>query len=160
MADTNYWIIVGSPENFATTRELGFTVQGMKSRHRKKAEQMKPGDKLVYYVTGVKAFGAIATVTSEYFEDHQIIWKSTNKKREGEDYPWRVRIEPDLVLADAELVPAEPVARQMEYVSKWPAENWTLAFQGNIRPVDDHDFALIEEAVKAAAGDREPATAD
>jgi hypothetical protein len=49
----NYWIIVGSPENFARTRARGFTVQGIKSRHRKKAEKMKPGDKIVWYLTGV-----------------------------------------------------------------------------------------------------------
>ena len=56
---TNYWIIVGSPENFARTAELGFTLQGIKSRHRKKAERMKPGDKIVYYITGRKAFAGI-----------------------------------------------------------------------------------------------------
>ena len=59
-----YWIIVGSPDNFARTAELGFTVQGLKSRHRKKAERMKPGDKIVYYLTGRKAFGGIVTIES------------------------------------------------------------------------------------------------
>lgn len=150
MAGTSYWIIVGSPDNFATTRSLDFTVQGMKSRHRKKAEQMQPGDKLIYYVTGAKAFGAIATVTSEYFEDHTIIWKSTNKKRDAEDYPYRVNIEPDLILPEGEVVPAEPLARQMEYASKWPAANWTLAFQGNVHKIPQHDYELIRAALEAA----------
>ena len=27
---TNYWLIVTSPENIATTPELGFTMQGLK----------------------------------------------------------------------------------------------------------------------------------
>src|SRR5438128_2331047 len=34
----SYWIIVGSPDNFEKTKEHGFGVQGMKSRHRRKAE--------------------------------------------------------------------------------------------------------------------------
>ncbi len=151
MSDSGYWVIVGSPENFATTREHGFTIQGMKSRHRKKAEQMKPGDKLIYYVTGLKAFGGVATITSEYFEDHTIIWRSTNKKRGDEDYPYRVNIEPDVILDDGEYLPAEPVARAMKYVQKWPAENWTLAFQGNVHRIDEEDFALVRDAIAEVA---------
>ncbi len=151
MAETGYWVIVGSPENFATTREHGFTIQGMKSRHRKKAEQMKPGDKLIYYITGLKAFGGIATITSEYFEDHTIIWRSTNKKRGEEDYPYRVKIEPDVILDEGEFVPAETVARAMKYVQKWPAENWTLAFQGNVHHIDEEDFTLVRDVIAEAA---------
>lgn len=151
MENTGYWIIVGSPENFATTRSHGFTIQGMKSRHRKKADLMKPGDKIVYYITGIKAFGGIATVTSPYFEDHTIIWRSTNKKREDEDYPYRVRIEPDIILDDGEYIPAEPVARAMHYVKRWPADNWTLAFQGNVHSIEESDYHLIREALVAAA---------
>ena len=46
MSDTNrhphYWIIVGSIDNFRKSAEMGFTLQGLKSRHRKKAERMAP----------------------------------------------------------------------------------------------------------------------
>ena len=151
MSDTGYWIIVGSPENFATSREHGFTIQGMKSRHRKKAEQMKPGDKLVYYITGSKAFGGIVTVTSDYFEDHTLIWRSTNKKRQDEDYPYRVKIEPDVILDEGDYLPAEPIARAMTDVQKWPAENWTLAFQGNVHHIDEQDYQLVHDAIVEAA---------
>ena len=149
-----YWIIVGSPDNFARTRELGFTIQGIKSRHRKKAEKMKPGDKIVYYLTGLKQFGGIATITSSYFESHDRIWQSGDPKKEAEDYPFRVQIEPDVVLDEGEYVDAEPVARQMAYVSKWPASNWTLAFQGNVHVIDWGDYELIRSAIEArkAAG--------
>ena len=151
MANADYWIIVGSPENFATSREHGFTIQGMKSRHRKKAEQMKPGDKIVYYITGIKAFGGVATITSGYFEDHTLIWRSTNKNRQDEDYPYRVKIEPDVILDEGEYLPAEPIARGMKYVQKWPAENWTLAFQGNVHHIDTEDFTLIHDAIQESA---------
>lgn len=151
MAEKTNWIITGSPENFRTTREHGFTIQGLKSRHRKKAERMQPGDRMAWYVTSVKAFGATATVTSEYFEDHTLIWKSTNPKKGDEDYPFRVNIKPDVVLDEDDFVDAEPVARQMNHVAKWPPKNWTLAFQGNVREVDDHDFEIIEDALRQAA---------
>ena len=151
MPERSNWIIVGSLENFRTTRDHGFTVQGIKSRHRKKAEQMKPGDRITWYVTGVKAFAGTATITSEYYEDHTVIWKSTNKKRAEEVYPYRFKIEANTILPEDEFVDAEPVARQMTHVSKWPPANWTLAFQGNVHKIDDEDFAIIEDAVTAAA---------
>ena len=152
--NTSYWIIVGSPENFQRTRKLGFTMQGMKSRHRKKAERMQPGDKIAWYLTGVKAFGGTATITSPYFESHDRIWQSGDPKKEAEDYPFRVNIEPEVVLDDGEWTPAEPIARQMTYVKKWPAGNWTLAFQGNVHSIDAADFELIRSAVaeRAAVG--------
>lgn len=143
----SYWIIVGSPENFERTREIGFSQQGMKSRHRKKAERMKPGDKIVYYLTGKKVFAAISTITSPFFESHEPIWQSSDPKKAAEDYPYRVETAPDLVLDEADWVPAEGLARQMEYARKWPAENWTLAFQGNVHEIGAADFELIRAAL-------------
>ena len=145
----SYWIVVGSPENFRRTAERGFALQGIKSRHRKKAERMMPGDKIVYYLTGVKAFAGIATITSPYFESHERIWESGDPKKASEDYPFRVEIEPDLILTDDGLVPAEAIARRMEYVAKWPADNWTLAFQGNVHEIGEADYRLIQEAIEA-----------
>jgi hypothetical protein len=149
-APSTNWIVVGSTDNFAATRVLGFTIQGFKSRHRKKAETMRPGDRLIWYITGVKAFGGCATLTSTYFEDHTPIWKSKDLKRDTEDYPFRVNIAPVVTLPEDEFVPAEPIARQMIYVSKWPAANWTLAFQGNLHKIDDHDYELIAAALRTA----------
>jgi hypothetical protein len=147
----SYWIVVGSPGNFQKTRELGFSIQGLKSRHRKKAERMKLGDKIVYYITGRKAFAAISTITSPYFESHDPIWKSADPKKDAEDYPFRVETTLDVALPDAEFVDAEPLARQMEYASKWPAANWTLAFQGNVHEINASDFALIRNEIDARA---------
>ena len=124
-------------------------MQGIKSRHRKKAERMAPGDKIVYYVTGLKAFAGIATITSRYFEDHERVWESGDPKKAAEDYPFRVRIEPDVMLVEEDFVPAEGVARRMRYVSKWPAANWTLAFQGNVHVIGEDDYRLIREAIEA-----------
>jgi hypothetical protein len=150
-AQTQYWIVVSSLENWHKTVELDFTIQGMKSRQRKKAARMKPGDKFIYYCTGVKSFAGITTITSEAFEDHTPIWVSGNTKKAEEDYPFRVSIERDLALSDDDLVPAEPLARQMVYATKWPAEHWTLAFQGNLHNVPREDYELIRAEIEKAA---------
>lgn len=144
------WILVSSLENFHITRDHGFTVQGMKSRHRKKLEMVRTGDKFLYYCTGVKKFAGITTVTGEGFEDHEIIWKSGNKKK-VDDYPFRWPIELDIALNDDQLVDAEPLARAMTYTKRWPEKNWTLAFQGNVHQIDASDYDLIRTAIEEAA---------
>lgn len=146
---TGFWIIVGSQGNFERTRELGFSIQGMKSRHRKKAERMRPGDKIAYYVTGRKVFAATATITSPYVEDHERIWQSGDPKKAAEDYPFRVGIGPDVLVADVDAVDAEPIARQMAYVARYPPTSWTLAFQGNVHAISAADFQLIRDALAA-----------
>ncbi|HLF40263.1 MAG TPA: EVE domain-containing protein [Acidimicrobiia bacterium] len=141
------WLVVGSPENFARTRDLGFSMQGFKTRQRRKVmEQMRPGDNLVYYVSGVQAFAATASIGSEGFEDHEQIWKS----KPGEDYPYRVKISPDMVLDEADWVPSESVGPGLVYVQKWPTEHWKLAFQGNLRQIPDEDFSTLRDAITAA----------
>lgn len=144
----NYWMIVTGPDNFRLTRDLGFAIQGIKSRHRKKAERMRPGDRVVYYLTGVQGFAGTATIRSNYYEDHMPIWRSEKK---DEDYPFRFRIEPNVILPEGEYLPAEPLASRLRYVRRWPAEHWRLAFQGNVHLLPEEDFRLVEDALVASA---------
>jgi hypothetical protein len=146
----SYWIIVGSPDNFAKIEALGFTVQGMKTRQRRKAERMNRGDRFVWYLTGEQAFAGYATITGPCFEDHDPVWEG---KKAGEDYPWRVPISKGTVLAPSRRVPAEALARSMSYVAKWPPEHWRLAFQGNVHEIPESDFELVRAAIDRAASE-------
>jgi predicted RNA-binding protein len=142
------WVLTGSPENFRATRDHGFRVAGMKERRRRMAESMEPGDLIVFYLTVVKAFGAIVRITGEMYEDRTPIWPG--KKGKADEYPWRFATEPVLVLDEDEFVPAADLAGDLEHVRKWPAEHWTLAFQGQLRTISDADLELIEERMRAA----------
>ncbi|MFN8533805.1 MAG: EVE domain-containing protein [Dehalococcoidia bacterium] len=144
----NYWMLVSSPANFETSRARGFDLAGMKSRHRKKAEKVQAGDRVLFYLTGVQSFGGTATATGPFFESQEPIWTS---KKETEDYPFRFPIQPDAILAADGLVRAEDLLPALEWVKKWPASHWQLAFQGNVHLLPAHDFATIEAAVRAAA---------
>jgi hypothetical protein len=144
------WILTGSLENFRIYVERGFDVIGFKQRRRRQAAEVEPGDEVVFYVTRVQAFGAIARVASPMFEDRAPIWPQGAKKR-PEDYPWRVEAEPVLVLDEDEFVAAEDLAAELEHVRKWPAEHWQLAFQGQLRPVGPADAALLRDRLGAAA---------
>jgi hypothetical protein len=141
------WMVVGSLDNFGRTRDLGFAVQGFKTRQRRKVlEQMRAGDNLVYYVSKVQAFGATARVESDGYEDHELIWQS----KPGEDYPWRVKISPGVVLDEADWIPSEAIGPGLDYVKKWPPEHWKLAFQGNLHLIPDADFETLQAALTKA----------
>ena len=62
------WVLTGSLDNFRATRKRGFKLIGAKEGRRRMAEQIEPGDRIVFYVTGIQAFGGIVRVTSEMFE--------------------------------------------------------------------------------------------
>ena len=150
-APAKTWILTGSVENLRINIERGFDVIGLKERRIRQAEQFEPGDLVVFYVTGVQAFGAIARVLSPMFEDREPIWPQ-GKKKAPEDYPWRVEAEPVLVLAEEDFVPAESLLGELEHLGKWPAEHWHLAFQGQLRTISSGDAALLEERMRGAVG--------
>ena len=145
------WILTGSLENFRTNVERGFDVIGLKEGRRRQAEEFEPGDQVVFYVTGVQAFGGIARVRSTMFEDRTPIWPAKKTKKGIEEYPWRVEAEADVVLDEADFVDAGELAPELEHVGKWPAEHWHLAFQGQLRTVSGADAAVLRERVEAAA---------
>jgi hypothetical protein len=143
------WILTGSPDNFAATRDRGFKLIGMKERRRRQAEQFEPDDEIVFYLTVVQAFGAIVRVTSELFEDRTKVWPG--KPGKPDPYPWRFETEPLVVLEERHWVPAVELASELDHVGKWPIEHWQLAFQGQLRTVSDADATLLEQRIRAAA---------
>ena len=92
------WVLTGSLDNFRATREHGFRVIGAKEGRRGMAEQIAPGDRIVFYVTGAQAFGGIVRVTGEMYEDREKIWPG--KPGKVDPYPWRFETEPEIVLEE------------------------------------------------------------
>ena len=145
-----HWLLVSSPGNFEASRARGFDIAGMKSRHRKKAEAVKPGDTVFFYLVGIKSIGGLAEVTGTYFSDDTHIWEG---RKEGEEYPFRFPIKPVAIIASpADFVPVEDYLDALEYPLRWPRKNWTLAFQGNVHKLNEQDFEILAAAVRGAAG--------
>jgi predicted RNA-binding protein len=149
------WVLTGSLDNFRATREHGFRVIGAKERRRRLAEQIEPGDRIVFYVTGVQAFGGVVRVTGEMYEDRSRIWPG--KQRNPDAYPWRFETEPVVVLDEQDFVPAEELVDDLEHVRKWPRQHWQLAFQGQLRPVSEADAELLDRRIRVAAAATAPA---
>jgi hypothetical protein len=142
------WVLTGSVENFRATREHGFQLIGAKEGRRNMAEQIEAGDEIVFYVTGVQAFGGIVRVTSEMFEDRAKVWPG--KPGKADPYPWRFHTEPVLVLDEDDFVPAVELVGELDHIAKWPADHWHLAFQGQLRIVSERDARKLADKIAAA----------
>ena len=144
-----YWIVVGSAENFQIANKRGFDLFGFKSTRRSESSRMEPGDKLVFYLTGIKKFGGIATVQSEMFEDHKKIFKS--EKKPNEDYPFRVKTKPEVILDEDDWLHVPDYVPVLEFTKKGATKNWALHFQGNLHLISEADYKLIAKDMKARA---------
>lgn len=140
-----HWLLVSSPENFETSRARGFDIAGMKSRWKKAASEVVPGDTVFFYLTGVKAIGGEAVVTGESYYNDTKIWEST---KPGEVYPYRFPITATTILAPDAYLPVSSFIAEYEYALKWPAKNWTLAFQGNVHRLSEADYQLVSQLLK------------
>ena len=147
----NFWMVVCNETNYGITRDLGFKLLGLKGQHRRKVQRIGSGDRILFYVTHLRRFTATATATASYVEDTAPIWE-----KEGvADWPYRVQTRPEIVLDDSQFIDANLLAPRLDYVRRWPPENWYMAFQGNLHLLPKSDFLLIEEEMKKLIlGDR------
>jgi hypothetical protein len=143
------WILTASPDNHAATAAHGFRVIGLKERRRNQALAVAPGDRFVLYLTQVMAFAGSIRVTGELYEDRTPLWPG--KPGAPDPYPWRFPSEPEVVLDQADWVPAESFVGRLEHMAKWPAEHWRLAFQGQVRTISERDTAVLLDALRAGA---------
>lgn len=138
-------MVVTTRENYLRTRARRFTIQGVKARHRAKAERIAPGDRICWYLVRIAGFAATATVTSPAFEDHRPIWVSRGRP---DPYPWRFRIARRVVRPPDRTVPAAMLVARLGFARRWPRAQWPLAFQGNLHEIPGRDFGVIERALR------------
>ena len=136
----NFWMINSNRKNFDITKNLGFTRQGLKGEYRRKVQRVEPGDRIIFYVSGDRVFTATATVTKGYEEVKFSPWV-----REGRaNWPYSIKIKPDVVLNTDQYIDAGLIAYRLEYLRKWAPEDWHMAFQGNLHLLSKGDFFLLE----------------
>ena len=141
----NYWMISTTLDDFLVTKDRGYSIFGMGSKYRRRAQRMQPDDRMLLYVRQLRKWTGVVSVTSEYFEDRTPIW---NVGTRGENYPYRVRIKPEIVLREEDYIDALLLAPRMEYVKRWLPETWPLAFFDTLHLIPQKDFSLIEGEMK------------
>ncbi|HAH86146.1 MAG: EVE domain-containing protein [Armatimonadota bacterium] len=147
-----YWIIVISPENFNASKSQGFTIAAFKDNILgRRSRRMKPGDLVIFYISQICKFGAVACVTgSPYRDDHTRI-----RPDKDETWPLRVPIKPvNVIENDSALVDVRKMASKLSFVSgRLRKANFGRAFQISIRTVSPEDFKIISSAIEASCRD-------
>jgi predicted RNA-binding protein len=144
-----YWIVVGMPDNYKIAMKRKFDMFGFKSTRRRESGEMRRGDKLVFYLTGVKAFAGIATVASESYEEHNKVFIS--EKKPDEDFPFRVKTRPDIALTEDQWLSVPDYVPLLDFTRRGAMKSWGMAFQGNLHKITDHDYKLLEQAMRATS---------
>lgn len=140
-----YWMVVQTPENFQISKTHGFTVHGLRSRYRRRVQRMEPEDLILFYISGIRKWGAITKITSRYFKDREPIWRAVDY---DDNFPYRVKMKPNIILEEKDYIDAMEIGPRLEYVKRWIPERWQLAFHDSLHLLPQRDFRLIEGEMK------------
>ncbi len=143
----NYWMLAVSPAYYEAVYAQNFTVLGLAKAHKKRAQRMEVGDRVLYFVTGELVFAATATVTGTYFEDQKPIFPEGSG---GETYSFRVKTRPGIILDKDHQIDGRLIAPRLDYVRRWTPELWPLAFVELLHLAPKTDFLLLETEMKRA----------
>jgi predicted RNA-binding protein len=145
MSDKQYWLILFSGSTWKEFIDAGGAVMGFKPHRKKSVLQLKPGDYLLCYVTGLSRFIGVLEVTSEPFVDESRIWKD-------DIFPYRVKVAPVIALTLETAVPIRELKDELSIVKKMVFPNkWGACFQSSLAKWNGSDGDLVVEALRLAA---------
>jgi predicted RNA-binding protein len=141
----NYWLDLFTGATWQEFLDAGATVSGNRERRWKTVQQIKPGDYLLCYLTGVSRFIGVLEVTSEPYWDETPIWKD-------EVFPCRVKVEVIAALTPETAVPIFDLKEQLTIFQnlKSPAA-WTGHVRGSPARWKPSDGEAVVYAVMEAA---------
>lgn len=154
-----YWLLVTHPDNFELMKAKN--IAAMKAKRKSFAEQVRPADKVVFYLTKIGKFGGVAEFSSKTREDHSKIFTEESEvhlrgeksshlggvQKSRETHPWRFSVKFEVKLDEKDYVPSEVFKDKLKYLKKWPAKYWKLGFQGNVHEIPKEDYELLKNTL-------------
>ncbi|MDA0815367.1 MAG: EVE domain-containing protein [Chloroflexi bacterium] len=137
------WIVVGTPENFEVLRQRKFDIAAFKSSRQKQSSEMRPGDRLVYYLTGQVQFGGVVEVTGEAYEDSADMGLASEGK-EDEDFPFRIATKPVVIAEPGQELEVREITDLLDKTRKFGPKKLGMCFRGNLHRITDSDLKVIE----------------
>jgi HKD family nuclease len=131
------WLLVTSPENFATCMRL--RVWGR--QNKREIEAYSRGDVFFFHVTGGRGIAAFGMFTDKPFEDPRPIWGADPRGV----FPWRIRLEPL-----GELRHGVPTKEVLTPLRKGAAAHWFHGFIQQSHALEPGDFSALKQAFEAA----------
>jgi len=105
----------------------------------KRLSELVPGDKIIFYATGISKFAGIFEVTESIYESSKIIW-------EDDVYPYRVNIKPVIYLPKDKWLDVQPLVNELDYFKN--KVQWSMHFMQNLMSVSEKDYELIKNTMQ------------
>ena len=150
MSDRNYWLDLFSGKSWQEFLDAGAEVSGFRESRWKTVQQMKPGDYLLCYMTGISRWIGILEVVSEPFKDNSPIWSD-------QVFPARVRVRVVAKLEPETGVPVTELRNELSMFQNMTSPfAWTGRFRGSPSKWKASDGEAVVRAVLEA--ERNPHT--
>ncbi len=98
--DRNYWLDLFTVTTWKEFIDAGGEVSGFRESRWKTVRQIKPGDYLLYYLTGVSRWIGVLQIVSAPYKDFTPIWND-------DQFPCRMRVRTVVALTPDTAVPVQ-----------------------------------------------------
>lgn len=141
-----YYTNLFSPDTYEAFSSSDRTVSGFAMRQRNLAQRLRPGDKLLCYLTKVSRWVGVLTVESAVFEDHTPIYA------ENDPFVFRVRVTPEVWLERDKAVPIhdDTIWDRLSFTKELDkrSSQWTGKVRANLVQLDHADGAFLEDLLR------------
>lgn len=146
-AQRSYWLDLFTGNSWEEFIKAGANTSGYSEHHWKGMKQVKIGDYLLCYITGISSFVGVLEVISDPFKAMTRIWTDS-------DYPCRFRVKPVLTLDINTSVPIREILPALSFSVNPPHPMaWVGRFRKSLTKFSQEDaetiITAIEEAVKS-----------
>jgi hypothetical protein len=139
-----YYIDLFSPDTYETFKNSDRTISGFRERQRGVASDIKPGDKLICYITKLSRWAGVLEVKSTYFEDDKPIFYLVNDpfiiRFNVQDKVW-LPLEHSLPIYDDIVWKHLSFTKHLSHNSY----GWTGMIRGSLRKLEDSDGQYLEQ---------------
>lgn len=143
-----YYIDLFSPDTYQAFTNSDMTVSGFRERQKGVAATMRPGDKLICYVTKLSRWVGVLEVTSNYFINDNPIFTAT-----ADPFVIRFNVQPNVWLPLDKSIPVDEEIswNNLSFTKHLPKKSlaWTGMVRGSLRKLDDQDGACLERILMA-----------
>jgi predicted RNA-binding protein len=147
-----YYIDLFSPDTYEAFLKSDQMVSGFSESQKNVAARIRPGDKLICYVTKLSRWAGVLEVTGGiYFDDSPIFTES------NDPFIIRFKVKPITTLQMEHAIPVSEdlIWNNLSFTSKHPKGSvaWTGFVRSSPRKISDEDGKFLESTLKQQASD-------
>lgn len=143
-----YWLITTGHIQFQNACNQGFNSFQLIGLTSNAFSNISCDDRIMYYLTDRRVFAATTTVNKVVKE------RIGENGNDNDVYRFEISQKVDQLLNPEQFIDARQVGPRLEYVRRWPPEQWNLALMGPVHVFPQRDFSYIETEMKRLKSSR------